>query len=347
MIEIDGSQGEGGGQVLRTCLALSIVTNQAFHISKIRQGRSKPGLMPQHLKSVDAASAVSKARVEGAKLYSTSLSFIPTESKSGRFNFDIGTAGATTLVLQTVFLPLSMLNTSSTIIITGGTHVPWSPCFHYLSLQWLYFLKQIGFDILLSLDLAGFYPQGRGRISATIRPLHNFYPLKLIQRGKIIRFTGLSAVANLPLEIANRQKRQAFLRLQKYFKAESIPIRIKTEKLHANVKGTFILLLAEFEFGRGCFSSLGELGKRAEHVADEAVDALIDFTETDGVIDQYLADQLLLPLSMGESESEILTSRITQHILTNAEIINTFLPTKITIKGVLGQPGYIQIKPMR
>lgn len=347
MIEIDGSLGEGGGQVLRTSLTLSIITRQAFRISNIRKKRSTPGLMPQHLKSVDAAAAISKAQVEGAKLYSTSLSFIPSESKSGRYKFKIGTAGATTLVLQTVFLPLSLLDSTSSVIITGGTHVPWSPCFHYLSLQWMYFLKIIGFDLLLSLDLSGFFPQGGGKINATIKPAGIIQPLKLTQRGKLIRIMGISGVANLPLEIAERQKRQAILRLQKFFGSKLIPVRIKVENLRAVTKGTFILLLVEYEFGRGCFCSLGELGRRAERVADEAIDAIIDFIETDGVIDQYLADQLMLPLSVGTSESIIKTSQITQHILTNSEIIEMFLPTRISIIGETGHPGSIHIIPMR
>jgi len=346
MIEIDGSQGEGGGQVLRTSLALSIITGQSFHIDRIRDHRSKPGLMPQHLKSVDAATAISKAQVEGAKLNSNALTFSPSEIRSGRYRFDIGTAGATTLVLQTILIPLSLVDTASSVIISGGTHVPWSPCFNYLSLQWLYFLQQMGFNAQASLDQAGFYPKGGGRISAIIRPVKSISPLRLTQRGSLQRIVGISAVANLPLDIAERQKRHALLRSQKLSWNDSTPnIRIKIENLRSHVKGTFLLLLAEFEGGRSCYFGLGKLGKPAEQVADEAVDALDSFMETDGVVDPYLVDQLLIPLSISKGESEIRTSQITQHILTNANIIRAFLPARITINGEPEQPGSILIKP--
>jgi RNA 3'-terminal phosphate cyclase (ATP) len=346
MIEIDGSHGEGGGQVLRTSLALSIISGQAFHIANIREHRSKSGLMAQHLKSVDAAAAISKARVEGAKLYSSALTFSPSEIRSGRYRFDIGTAGAATLVLQTILIPLSLANTASSIIISGGTHVPWSPCFDYLSLQWLYYLQQTGFDARISLDQAGFYPKGGGRISATVRPAKPISPLHLTQRGSLQKIVGISAVANLPLNIAERQRRQAILRMQElHWGNSTLNIRIKIENLHSPVKGTFLLLLAQFEGGRSCYFALGKLGKPAERVADEAVDALDSFMKTDGVVDQYLVDQLLIPLSLSKGESEVHTSIITPHTLTNAEIIRAFLPARIIVNGEPGQPGSILIKP--
>ncbi len=346
MIEIDGSQGEGGGQVLRTSLTLSTITGFPFRINNIRKNRSKPGLMAQHLKAVDAAAAISKAQVEGAALNSGSLTFTPCSIRSGRYRFDIGTAGATTLVLQTILLPLSMADSASSVIITGGTHVSWSPCYDYLSLQWLYYLQLIGFDAEIAMDQAGFYPKGGGRIRATIRPASSISPLKLTRRGRLQRIVGVSAVANLPLDIAERQKRQAVLRLQKLGWENSTPeIRIKIENLHSPVKGTYILLLAHFEESRCCYSALGKLGKPAERVADDAVDAFKIFLETDGVVDQYLADQLLVPLCLSQGESEIRTSQITQHTLTNADIIRAFLPARITIDGEPGQPGSIFIKP--
>ena len=171
MIEIDGSLGEGGGQVLRSALSLSILTRQPFHIYNIRLGRKTPGLKAQHLKAVDAAAAISHAVVEGARLDSTSLTFSPGELRTGRYKFEIGTAGSTSLVLQTVFLPLSLSGSASSVMITGGTHVPWAPCYHYLEWQWLPVIHHLGFDLSLSLEQAGFYPQGGGRISATIRIL--------------------------------------------------------------------------------------------------------------------------------------------------------------------------------
>ena len=159
---VNGSIGEGGGQVLRTCLSLSLITGQAFHISNIRSGRPRPGLRAQHLSAVQLAAKIGIADVDGAELNSTSISFAPKTIQSGQYQCDIGTAGSTSLVLQTIFLPLSMGDTASSISISGGTHVPWSPSFDFMVQQWLWYLKKIGVDISLKLELAGFYTHGGG-----------------------------------------------------------------------------------------------------------------------------------------------------------------------------------------
>jgi RNA 3'-terminal phosphate cyclase (ATP) len=279
------------------------------------------------------------------------LKFQPGEIRSGRYKFDIGTAGATSLVLQTIFLPLSLAHSASTVIITGGTHVPWSPVFHYLDLHWLPYMLEIGFDARLSLEAGGFYPQGGGRLSATIRPAGELSPLRLSRRGNLHSIRGLSAVSNLDISIADRQKRQALRRLEGY----SNITKIKSFKMPAHSKGTFLLLLAEFEHSRCCYSALGELGKPAERVADEAVDALESFLKAgaassdegtaDIAIDQHLADQLLLPLSFAGGASEFTTNQVTAHLQTNANIIQAFSPVKIDIQGDMGQPGKVRIIP--
>ena len=348
LIEINGAMGEGGGQVLRSSLALSILTGKPIFIRNIRLNRSKHGLLAQHLKSVDAAASVSKAHVEGAALGSTSLTFRPSEVNSGRYKFDIGTAGATSLVLQTIFLPLSRATAASSVIITGGTHVCWSPCYHYLALQWLPYMQRIGFNADIILNIAGFYPQGGGRINTVIRPATALNPLNLIGRGKLIRITGFSAVANLNREIADRQKRQALGRLVSIAGKLGQPeIQIKIQEFPSSTKGTVLLLLAEFENGSACYYALGELGKPAERVADEAVDALLAFLDTEATLDQYLADQLLLPLSFASGTSMLYTSQITQHLLTNAEIMRIFLPVDISIDGDRGKPGIVRIDPRK
>ncbi len=344
MIEIDGSQGEGGGQVLRTSLALSILTRQAVHLYNIRAGRSKPGLQPQHLKSVEAAAAISAAQVRGAAHNSRELFFQPGEVHPGRYQFDIGTAGSTSLVLQTIYLPLSLAGGASHLTITGGTHVPHSPCFHYLEGQWLTFVRKIGLDIDLSMEAAGFYPRGGGRIQARIRPAQELAPLEATQRGDLQRLAGLSAVANLDPDIARRQKHQALRRLEPRFREA----KIKTLDLASPGKGTFLSLLAEFGSPipgpSQCFYfALGELGKRAERVADEAVDELEAFLSTDGAVDQYLADQLLLPLAFAPGVSHLRTSQVTQHLTTNAAIIQVFTPVPIQIEGEMGQAGIVTV----
>jgi RNA 3'-terminal phosphate cyclase (ATP) len=302
--------------------------------------------MAQHLVAVDAAAEISAAQVEGASLHSMELSFIPGKVKSGRYRFNIRTAGSASLVLQTIFLPLSRASSSSSFQITGGTHVPWSPCFHYLDLQWLPYLLRIGFDADLILEKAGFFPQGGGQIRGTIRPAGNLSPLAIDQRGKLISIEGISAVANLKIEIAERQKRQAMGRLLKSLSgADSSHIRIRIMELSSYGKGTLLLLKGNFESGSCCFFSLGEIGKPAERVADQAVDEFLGFLETDGAVDPYLADQLLLPLILATGPSQIRTSEITPHLLTNAAVLEAFLPGGINIQGQPGKSGTIVIHP--
>ncbi len=346
-IEIDGAQGEGGGQVLRSSLALSILTGKPIHLYNIRANRSKPGLMAQHLKAVDAAAAVSKAHVVGAALNSQSLSFRPNEVHSGRYRFDIGTAGAASLVLQTVFLPLSRAGAASSLSISGGTHVFWSPTFDYLDQHWLPVMHAAGYDAQADLDQAGFYPQGGGRINATIRPAGRIRPLHLTERGQLLRVRGLAGVANLDHGIAERMKRQAVQRLNKSIPWDATPeLHIKVVEENAPSKGAFFMLLAEFESGRACYTAVGEPGKPAERVADEAIDSLLAFFETQAAIDPFLADQLLLPLCLANGPSELTTPRVTEHLLTNAAILQTFLPGAVKIAGELDRPGRIAVQGM-
>ena len=339
-LSIDGSLGEGGGQVLRTSLALALITGRSFALTNIRRRRANPGLRAQHLKAVEAARDVGKAKVEGARLGSQSLVFEPTGLYPGEFHFDIGTAGSTSLVLQTILPPLSFAATSSTVTLVGGTHVPWSPCFHFLDLHWLHHMRKIGFNIRLKLDAAGFYPRGGGRVLATVWPVSRLSPLCLTNRGPLEKIRGISAVSNLDLRVAERQKVQALKRLSDV----SRPIEIEILRLSSPSKGTLLLLFAEFENSQCCFYGLGALGKPAESVADEAVNELLDLLATDGAIDHYLSDQLVLPLALAPGVSEIRTSKVTQHLTTNAEIVKMFIPVSIEVDGKIGQPGSIRIR---
>lgn len=339
MLNIDGSIGEGGGQVLRTSLALAVVTGKAFRMTNIRRRRAKPGLMPQHLKAVEAASTVGMARVEGDRFGSQELVFEPAGIRSGEFQFDIGTAGSTSLVLQTILYPLSFGEADSTVTLVGGTHVPWSPCFHYLQLHWLHYMQQLGFKIQLDLETAGFYPRGGGRVRAVVRPAAKVSPLRLTDRGPLKRIRGISAVANLSAEVAERQRRQALHKLGEL----STVAEFEVISLGAPSPGTFLLLLAEFENSQCCFYGLGARGKLAERVADEAVNELRDFLSTDGCVDHYLADQLVVPLALASGKSEVRSSQITLHLTTNAEVVKIFLPVSIDIDGKIGQPGSLRV----
>jgi RNA 3'-terminal phosphate cyclase (ATP) len=337
---IDGSLGEGGGQVLRSSLALALLTSRPFTITNIRRHRARPGLLPQHLRAAEAAAAVGMARLEGAMLGSQSLFFEPAGIRSGGFHFDIGTAGSTSLVLQTVLPPLSFAGAGSTVTLTGGTHVPRSPCFHFLDLHWLHFMRRIGFSLRLRLETAGFYPRGGGRVHAEVRPVAALAPLCLVRRGPLQRIRGISAVANLDVSVAERQKRRASEMLG------GVPASLEIEilRLPAPSPGTFLLLLAEFEGSQCCFCGLGARGKPAERVAEEAAAELLDFLRTDGAIDPYLADQLILPLALVPGLSELRTSKLTQHLATNAEVVKMFLPVAIEVDGKIGEPGTIRLR---
>jgi RNA 3'-phosphate cyclase len=339
MISIDGARGEGGGQILRTALAMSAITGQALHIHNIRGRRPKPGLMAQHLQAVEATAAVTRARVQGAKLGALDLTFEPSLLAGGNYRFDVGTAGAVILVAQAVVIPLSFAATVSRVTISGGTHVPWSPSFHYFAWHWLRLLERSGFRISAALERIGFYPRGGGRVSVDIEPTASLSPLSLTARGALRRIRGISLVASLDLSIAERQRQQALRRLG----GLCDDIDIELQQFASYSPGTALLLLAEFEHSQCCCVALGARGKRAEHVADEVVEALDVFLESGAAIDEHAADQLIVPLSLVSGTSELHTSRITQHLLTNVDVVRLFLPVHIDVRGAVGSPGQVRI----
>lgn len=341
MLEIDGMMGEGGGQVLRSTLSLALLTGQPVHLTRIRAGRDKPGLAYQHRMAVEAAARVSGARVEGNRIGSQELYFSPGAVVPGEYHFDIGTAGATSLVLQTVLLPLALAAGGSRLQVTGGTHVPWSPCFHYLDWHWREMLARLGVRCELELLRAGFYPRGGGEVCARLPGGDRPGGLELVARGRLLRVRGLSAVANLAGEIGERQRGRALHGLR----GLGCETAIELAQLPAWSPGTLLVLLAEFEHSQACFFALGAPGKRAERVADEAVADLRAFLETDGAVDRWLADQLLLPLACAGQPSALRTSEVTSHLLTNADVIRRFLPVEITIAGQVGEPATIQVLP--
>lgn len=340
MIEIDGTIGEGGGQVLRSALSLSLVTLQPFKMVNVRALRPQPGLKPQHLQAVRAAAAVGSAEVRGAELGSRYIEFVPRTIHCGSLEFDIGTAGSAPLVLQTLLVPLSLATGPSSVTVIGGTHVPWSPCFHYLDLSWRPILEQAGYRSIFNLLRPGFYPRGGGYIRAEIQPVTEVRPLSLTKRGRLVSIRGLSAVSRLPTSIAERQRQQTLRRIAG-FDCETV---IDLEQWDAVSPGTVLLLLAQYQYSQGCFFALGARGKPAERVADEAVDALQAFTATDAAIDAHLADQLLLPLALADGVSQLQTAALSTHLITNAEVIGYFLPVAIDIEGRCGEPGRVRIK---
>src|SRR4051794_14489103 len=215
MLEIDGSFGEGGGQILRTSLALSLLTGQPFRLRKVRANRKpKPGLQPQHLASVRAAAKIGRATVIGDTVGSSQLTFEPGPVSAGRFHFDIGTAGATALVLHTVYLPLAVAGGPSEIVLEGGTHNEKAPCFHFLQTTWRAYLARLGLAVSIEMKRPGFYPRGGGLLVAQIHPWTVRKPLKLPGPVNLEKATVLSAAAGLPSHVNNRQARRATVRLR-------------------------------------------------------------------------------------------------------------------------------------
>ncbi len=347
MVCIDGSFGEGGGQILRTSLALSCVLGKPVEITNIRMARRKPGLQPQHLTAVMAAAAVSDARYQGAELSSTALRFLPGRTGHGAFRFDVaekqGSAGSTSLVLQTILLPLCFAGGSSTIAVHGGTHVPWSPPFHYLHAVVAPLLARIGVQTEFSIDAWGWYPAGGGRVSARILPVREFLPLNLADRGRRLRITGISAVSNLPEHIAVRQRDRAYAVLEK----EGIEATIEILLAPSPGKGSFLFLVAECENIRAGFGSLGAIGKRAEAVAEEACAEFLSYLGAQGALDPHLADQIVPWLACCHGPSEFTVSRITGHLLTNLWVVRRFMNLGIEVAGQEGEEGRILIQPGR
>lgn len=345
MIEIDGSYGEGGGQILRTALSLSCITGKPFRIVDIRKGRARPGLMPQHLASVRAAQTIAGAEVEGAAPGSTAISFVPRSVSGGEFEFHIGTAGAVTLVLQTIIPPLICADRPSVVTLTGGTHVPFSPSVHYVAEVFAPALRLIGGDVRLTIESYGFYPRGGGRIRAEIRPARQFRALTLHSPGEVRRITGYSGVGNLPADIAARQRSAALAALEQGLGESFRPPGINLVDAPGPGQGTFIFLLAETPPVTAGASSLGSRGKPAETVGSEAAAELCNHLATGAALDPHLADQVVPFLALCREESSFTTSRITRHLLTNLWVSDLFAPIRYQVAGEEGTPGRVTISP--
>jgi RNA 3'-phosphate cyclase len=339
-VEIDGSQGEGGGQVLRSALALSVLSGRPLHLRGIRARRSNPGLAAQHLHAVRALREVSQAGCRGDQLGSRELFFEPGPPRAGSYAVDIQTAGSVSLLLQAVFLPLSRAGEASDLLLRGGTHVPWSPPFNYLETCWLPFMGALGLRIQITLERAGFYPRGGGRVAARIEPIERIQPLQLTERGRLLSLQVVSAAAGLPGHVRQRQAARARVGVQ----ATGVRPAVQLVDLAADSPGSVVAVSGIFEHTRVTTSALGARGKPAESVGREAAAGFRFYLDRPGALDEHMADQILLPLALAAGGSVFTTVRVTHHLLTNAQVIRSFLEREIAIEGSLGEPGRVEIR---
>ena len=343
MIEIDGSFGEGGGQVLRTSLSLSCLLNKPFRIFDIRKKRKKQGLMPQHLMGIRSLKLISNARVKGDSQGSTELLFEPGEVKAGDYFFDIGTAGSISLLIQAILPPLISANNKSSLTLKGGTHVPFSPPFHYISEVFIPTLNRLGIEVKATIESYGFYPKGGGKVHVEIQPADAIEPANCSEKGVLKKLHGLSGVGNLPLSIAERQKNAA----RAILISQGINAEIKTISVSTPGQGTFMFLKAETENCLAGFSSLGERGKKAELVGEETAKNFLNYNSASACFDHHLADQIVLYLAIANGESSFTTAEISGHLLTNLWVIERFLGTRYAVEGEIGKPGKVTINPIR
>lgn len=318
-IEIDGAQGEGGGQILRTALALSILTGKTFNLNRIRANRKKPGLLRQHLTCVQAAAEISSAHVEGAELGSATLRFEPEQACSGDFHWQIGTAGSTSLVLQTVLFPLLHCGGETQIRIEGGTHNSMSPPFEFLDLSLKPHLEAMGYGVSLSKVRSGFFPAGGGIILADLKGEPRMEQACLnLRNGTLLGIDTFAWSANIPMRIGKAEV--------DFVGAE---LGIALDHRHAVMvnspgPGNAVSVVVEMADGKLVFTSFGEPRLSLESVAANVVTQVKRFLGSGARVDEHLQDQLLLPMSLG-SGGRFTTTEPSLHTRTNMDVIKQFL----------------------
>lgn len=324
-MDIDASFGEGGGQVLRSSLALALFTQRAIRLRNIRSRRVKPGLQPQHLTCVLAAQQVGQANVEGAKVGSVELVFEPSGVFPGEYQFDIGTAGSTSLVLQTVLPPLMCASAPSSVTFTGGTHNPLAPTYDFLASAYLPLINRMGPRVTARLERIGFYPRGGGRLHVEIQPAARLAGLELLERGPLVRRRAVALVARLPTHIADRELHVVGRELG--FDADELQVEEVSDSLSP---GNALSITFEAEQLTAVFTAIGRHGVPAEAVAAQATEQAQRWLDAGVPVDDHMADQLILPLAMAGSSS-FRTLALSGHTTTHIDLVQRFLEVRIDV----------------
>ncbi|MBU1108346.1 MAG: RNA 3'-terminal phosphate cyclase [Candidatus Riflebacteria bacterium] len=338
MIRIDGSQGEGGGQILRTALALSACTGKALLIENIRAKRKKPGLMRQHLSCVHATQRICAAKVEGDAISSQTLRFEPGQIKSGDYHFAVGSAGSAMLVLQTVLPQLLLAEGQSQLVLEGGTHNPMSPTFHYINEVFMPVLAKIGFACSCEIEQWGFYPAGGGRVRVTVNPsiADSLKKLDLCSPGRLTSSSVLAAVAKIPWEIAEDEC-NTIVNAARFEVTQKKAISVDSPG-----PGNVAMLRLDFEHCPAMFTGFGELGVSRKKVAASVYREANHFYKSSAAIDPHLADQILLPMALAGGGS-FTTMEPTEHTRTNMKVIELFLPVSHEFSQIDAKLWKIQI----
>ncbi len=316
-VKIDGSFGEGGGQILRTAIALSCITGIPVEVYNIRANRPRPGLSMQHLKGIEAAKLLSNAEVKGLKIGSTKIFFAPKEIRGGDYRIDIKTAGSISLVLQ-VLIPVGMAAESPvTLTVTGGTDVRWSPPVDYLKNVTLRGVREMGGKADLRLVQRGYYPEGGGIVSVRVEP--SKLKGRIFEAKKVREIRGVSHCSNLPEHVAKRQAASAKNRLEEL---QEVSVNIDVEVWKSVSTGSGITLWCDSILAGG--SSLGEKGKRAEVVGREAADQIIYSVKSGAALDEWAGDQMMVFAALAGGKTAYTVSKVTRHQISNAYVINSF-----------------------
>ena len=340
MLTIDGSAGEGGGQILRTSLALSLVTGRPFRITKIRANRRRPGLLAQHLTAVQAAATIGAARVEGDTKGSGELVFRPGSVTPGDYSFAVGTAGSCTLVCQAVLPALLCADGPSVLKLEGGTHNPFAPPFDFLERAFLPIIGRMGPTLGATLERPGFYPAGGGRMQLTVEPAAGgeLQRVDLLERGRVLKTIARAVVADLPAGIGERELERLATRL------DYPPDEQRVERaLTSCGPGNVLLLDLACEQITEVFVGFGKRGLPAEKVADRVASEAQRYLSVGAPVGQHLADQLLIPMALAGGGT-FRTLSPTRHLLTNIEVIHRFIDLEITREQVEGETWQIEVK---